>query len=164
MFVPGVAVALHLFAHIPKGIERPAFVKLVDGDHIGKVEHVNLLQLGGCAKFRRHHVERYVGVIYDFCVTLPYARGFQNNQIELCSLEDIHGRVHIFRKRQIALAGCQRAHVHPWRIDGVHANAVAQQRTTSFSFGRIYRHDGDGFTFKIEQKAPHKLIHHRRFS
>ena len=37
---------------------RALAVELVDGDEVGEVEHVDLLELAGGAELRRHHVER----------------------------------------------------------------------------------------------------------
>ena len=165
--IPGIAVALHLFAHIAQGIEGAAFIEFVDGDDIRKIEHVNFFQLGGCAKFGRHHIQTQVAVVYNFGVTLPDTARFEDNQVVMRCFQDFNGRLYIFGKGQVALAGRERAHVHPstceFRVQGIHSNSVAQQRTTGFSFRWIDRNDGDRFIGGIEQKTANEFIHQRRF-
>ena len=67
-------VALVLLLDISQGILGTTLVKLVDSDQVRKVQHIDLLQLGSGAVFWRHHIERYVTVIYDLGVTLAYTR------------------------------------------------------------------------------------------
>ena len=40
--VPKRVVAFVLFAHVAQGVERTPLVELVDGNEVGKIEHVNL--------------------------------------------------------------------------------------------------------------------------
>ena len=56
-YIPQIPVSLNLFSHIAEGIEGASLVKFVDGDDIGEVEHVNFLELRGCAEFGRHNVQ-----------------------------------------------------------------------------------------------------------
>ena len=52
-----VVVAAELLLDVAHRVERAALVELVDGDQVGEVEHVDLLELGRRAVLRRHHVE-----------------------------------------------------------------------------------------------------------
>ena len=73
---------LVLFAHVAQGIHGSSFIKLIDGDDVGEVNHVNLFQLRGGAEFRRHHVKRHIGVVHDFGVGLPDAGAFEHDEVE----------------------------------------------------------------------------------
>ena len=70
---PEVVIALVLLAHVPKRIEGATLVKLVEGDQVCKVEHVDFLQLRGRPIFWRHHIERKVRMLNDLGVGLPDA-------------------------------------------------------------------------------------------
>ena len=64
------------------GVEAAALVELVDGDQVGVVEHVDLLELGRCSELRRHDVERDVGELGDLGVRLADAGALQQDQVE----------------------------------------------------------------------------------
>ena len=64
-----------------KGVLRPVPVELVDGDDVGEVEHVDLLQLGRSAELGRHDVERDVGDVHDRGVTLADPRGLHDDEV-----------------------------------------------------------------------------------
>ena len=70
---PGFLVALHLFGHIAQRVQRTLAVKLVDGHKLGKVQHVDFLELAGRAKLGRHHIHGHVHMRHDGGVTLAYA-------------------------------------------------------------------------------------------
>ena len=55
-----LAVAGELAAHVAQRVLGAAPLELVDGDHVGEVEHVDLLELRRRAELGRHHVERHV--------------------------------------------------------------------------------------------------------
>jgi len=57
-------------------------VELVDRHHVGEIEHVDLLQLGGGAEFGRHHVHGDVGDLDDGGVALADARGLDDDDVE----------------------------------------------------------------------------------
>ncbi len=82
----GAAVALHLLAHVAQRILRPAAVELVDRDEIGKVEHVDFLELAGGAELRRHHVQREVHMRDDGRVPLADAGSLDQYQVEAGAL------------------------------------------------------------------------------
>ena len=77
----GLVVALHLLAHVAQRVLRAAAVELVDGDEVGEVEHVDLLELARGAELRRHHVERRVDERHDRRVALADARGLDDDQV-----------------------------------------------------------------------------------
>ena len=62
------------------------------------------------------------------------------------------------------MPGGQGAHVNPRIADGVHADAVAQQRAAGLTLGRIHRDDAQGFVGEIVEKAPHNFIDQRRLT
>ena len=64
-----------LAAHLAEGVVGAPAVELVDGHHVGQLEHVDLLELGGGAVLGRHHVERDIGDVGDGGVALADARG-----------------------------------------------------------------------------------------
>ena len=64
----GLPVATNLFAHIPERITRSVAVRLVDGDHISEIQHVDLLELGCCPVFRCHHIHGNIRRINDLGV------------------------------------------------------------------------------------------------
>ena len=61
-------VPLVLLADVAQGVERPLLVRLVDRHHVGEVEHVDLLQLGGRPVLGGHHVHRKIGEVDDLGV------------------------------------------------------------------------------------------------
>ena len=77
-----LAVALHLLGDVAQRVGRALAVELVDGDELGEVEHVDLLELAGGAELRRHHVHRHVDQRHDRRVALADARGLDDHQVE----------------------------------------------------------------------------------
>ena len=57
-------------------------LELVDGHHVGEVEHVDLLELRGRAELGCHHVQRDVGEVDDGGVALADARCLHDHQVE----------------------------------------------------------------------------------
>ena len=105
-----LAVALVLLAHVAQRVLGALAVELVDGDEVGEIEHVDLLELAGGAEFRRHHVERDVDQRHDGRVALADARGLDHDQIEA---GDLAGGDHLGQRRGDFGAGIarrQRAH------------------------------------------------------
>ena len=66
-------IALELLLDIAQGIFRTPFIKLVDRNDVGVVEHVDLFQLTGRAIFGGHHIHGDVRKIDDFSVGLTDA-------------------------------------------------------------------------------------------
>ena len=79
---PGLAVALHLLGDVAQRVGRALAVELVDGDELGEVEHVDLLELAGGAELRRHHVHRHVDQRHDGRVALADAGGLDDDEVE----------------------------------------------------------------------------------
>ena len=159
--LPELVVAAVLFLHVTHRIEGPTLVKLVDGHDVRKVQHVDLLELCGGAKFRSHYIERGIAVVQDLGVALANAGGLQDDHVELRGFEDVQCFAHMLAQGQVALACGQRAHIHPFAADAVHADAVAQQCATGATLGGIHRDDGQVLFWEIEQETSHKFIHQR---
>ena len=49
-------------------------------------------------------------------------------------------------------------------MDGVHANAIAQQGTTGLALGRVHTDQANALIRKVHQKTTHQFIDHRRFA
>ena len=92
---PQVVVALELLPHIANGIQRAAFVKFIDGNDIGKIQHVNFFKLRRGSKFRCHEVQGHVAVVHDLGVALANAARLQNDEVELTGLEYFHRFGHV---------------------------------------------------------------------
>ena len=89
---------------------------------------MSIFQLRRGAEFRRHHVERHIDEGHDGCIALADAGGFDDDQIEVASLlggDDFRQRGGNFGA---GVAGGQRAHEDIRMLDGIHADAVAEQR------------------------------------
>ena len=94
-------VPLVLLFHIAQSIQRTTLVEFINGDQVGKIEHVDLFKLAGCAIFRGHDIERDIAVVNDLGIGLPDARSFNNHHVKSCHFSNIDGIAHIFRKRQV---------------------------------------------------------------
>ena len=66
--IPAKVVALVLFFNVAERVECSALIEFVEGNQVGKIEHVNFLELRGCAVFWGHHIKRDVAVVKDFCI------------------------------------------------------------------------------------------------
>ena len=66
IFVPKLMVALVLLFYSLERILRSSLVKLIDGNHIGEIQHVNFFELGRCPKFWGHDVQRDIAVVNNF--------------------------------------------------------------------------------------------------
>ncbi|EXI67715.1 MAG: hypothetical protein AW08_01656 [Candidatus Accumulibacter adjunctus] len=163
--VEGFVVALVLLADVAQGVVGALAVELVDRHEIGKIEHVDLLELRRGAELRSHDVQRDVDQGHDGGVALADSRGLDDDQIEA---RELAGGDHFrqgggeFRPR---VARRQRAHVDVRMLDGVHPDAVTQQRTAGALARRV---DGDDRQLDavalIEPKAPHQFVGQRRLA
>ena len=79
-----LAITLILLAHVAQRVGCTLAIELVDCDKIGKIEHVDFLELRGGAEFGRHHVDRHVGVRHDRGAALADARRLDHHQVEAC--------------------------------------------------------------------------------
>eukprot|EP01136_Pigoraptor_vietnamica_P028010 Opistho-1_new@85052 len=157
-------VALILFLHIAQRIHSTAFVEFVDDNYISIVEHINLFKLCGGTVFRCHHVHAHVAIVCYLRIALADARCFEDNQIIVSSFQNVHRIPDVFRYCQIALTGSHRTHEHAWVANGIHTNTIAQQCTTCFLLGRVYRYDTYILVFEIYQEAAYQLINKRAFT
>ena len=119
-------VPLVLLADVAQRVEGPFLVRLVDGNHVGEVEHVDLLELGGCPVLGGHHIHRKVGEIDDLGVRLADTRGLQDHQVEPGRLHHVQRLADMRRQRQIRLAGRQRAHVGTGMGQRVHPDPIPE--------------------------------------
>jgi hypothetical protein len=140
---PGFLVALHLLGHIAQSVRGALAVELVDGDELGEIEHVDLFQLAGGAKLRRHHVHRHVHMRHDGGIALADARGLHDDQIEAGRLA---GRHHVGQRladltSEVTRGQAAHEDARPLlpRVDRVHADAVAQQGATALAPRRVDR-------------------------
>ena len=83
-------ISLVLFFYITHGILCAPFVKFVNCNYIGKIQHINFFELYCSAKLRRHNIEADVRMIDNFGVGLTYAGGFDDDEVKLCSFEDLN--------------------------------------------------------------------------
>jgi hypothetical protein len=157
-----LAVALVLLAHVAQRIGGPAPVELVDGDKVGEVEHVDLLQLRSGTELGRHDVERNVDQRHDRRVALADAGGLDHDQVEAGHFAS---RDHVRQGLGDFAAGVarrQRAHVDIRMLDRVHADAVAQQRAAGALARGVDRDHGDFLRIVlVEAEAADQLVGQR---
>ena len=165
-----LAIALHLLGHVAQRVGGALAVELVDGDELGEVEHVDLLELARGAELGRHHVHRHVDQRHDGGVALADARGLDDDQVEAGQLG---GGQHVGQRLAdlaARVARGERAHVHARarlrpRVDRVHADAVAQQRAAALAARRVDRDDGDAQAVAlVEAEAADQLVGERRLA
>ena len=154
----GLAVALDLLAHVPERVQRALAVEFVDGDAIGEVQHVDLLELAGGAEFGGHHVERHVHVGDDAGVALADARRLHHHQVEAGGLaggDDVgQGGGHLARRAPRR----HRAHVDAPARNRVHADAVTEQGAAAAAPGGV---DGDHRDLRlvgVQAEAPDQFV------
>ena len=164
-----LAVPLHLLGDVAEGVGGALAVELVDGDELGEVEHVDLLELARGAELGRHDVDRNVDERHDRGVALADPRGLDDDEVEARRL---HRREHVGQRRAdlaAEVARRQRAHedarpLAPGR-DRVHADAVAEQRAAALPARRIDADDGDlQRVVLVEAKAPDQLVGEARLA
>ncbi len=157
-------VALVLLAHVAEGVGGAHLVPLVDGDQVGEVEHVDLLQLGGRPVVRGHHVHRQVGVVDDLGVRLADTRRLQQHQVVPSGLHDRHCVMDVGRQGEVRLTGGQRPHVDPGMGKAVHPDPVAEQGSPGAAFRRVDRDDGDLHVLEVEEQTAQDLVDQRRLA
>ncbi len=141
--VKGAAVALDLFGDVAVGIVGSAFIGFVDGDHIGKVEHIDFFKLRGCAIFGGHDIHGEVAEVDDGAIALADASGFEDDQVEAGGLECMECVTDGGRDGGIGLSCGHRAHKDARGRDGIHADAVAEECAASASAGGVDGEDGE---------------------
>ena len=158
LLAEGLAVADHLATDVAQGVLGPAALELVDRHGVGEVEHVDLLQLRGGAELRRHHVEGGVHEGHDRGVALADARGLHDHQVEAGRLHHVD-HVGEVVGHLVGAAGGEAAEEDPVAVEGVGADAVAQQRPAALATGRV---DGDHadaqLVLLVDAEAAHELV------
>ena len=138
--VEELAVAADLLADVAEGVLRPLVLKLVDGDEIRDVEHLDLLELARRAVLGGHHIEGHVCEALDRGVALADPRGLDDHHVVACELAEAD-RV-VGRRGELRPRGARRhaPHVGPGRPQRVHPDPIAEQRAAGAPPRRV---DGD---------------------
>ncbi len=152
-------IALKLLAYVAQGVLRTTAVELVDRHQVGEVEHVDLFQLAGGAELRRHHIERHIGERHDTGVTLADAGCLDDDEIEPSHLGRGNDLPESLWQLALRLPCGQRTHVDVRRVDCIHADTIAKQRTTGLTPRRIDGDDGDlERVVAIKPETQHELV------
>ena len=129
----GLAIALHLLAHVAQRVLGALAVELVDGHQVGEIQHVDFLQLAGGTEFRRHHVHGRIHQGHHGGVALTDPRSLHQHQIEAPSTDRRDGVSQVLGHLVAGYPGGQGAHVNVGVIDGIHADTVTEQRAAGFA-------------------------------
>ena len=166
---PGFFVALHLLGHIAQRVARALAVEFVDGHKFGEIQHVDFFQLAGGAELGRHHIHGNVHVRHDGRIALANAGGFHDDQVKARTFRGGHHVGQGGADLAAKIARGQRAHEHPRAMapgaDGIHSDAVAQQRATALAARRVdgnHRHAQS--VFLVQAQTPYQLVGERRFA
>ena len=152
------AVAEQLTRHIAVRVEGTAPVELVDGDDVGVVEHVDLLELACGAELRRHDVEGHIGELCDGVVSLTDARSLDNDEVVASQCTGAHGSRQV-RGHRAFTAGGDRAEEDPVIRGGVHADAIAQQSAAATGpCGVDGEHGNADLAGRVQPDASHDLV------
>ena len=158
----GFPVALELATHVAQGVLGAPTLELVDGDGVGEVEHVDLLELAGRAELRGHHVQGHVDDLDDARVALADARRLDDHQVVAGGLARDDHVLHVLGDLGHRPAGGERPHEHVGVVDGVHADPVAEQRAPGPPACGIDGHHRDAqLVLVVEAEAPHQLVGER---
>ncbi len=153
-----LAVAHHLPADVAQGVHRTTTLELVDGDDVGEVEHVDLLELARRAELGRHHVEVDVGVRGDGGVALTDAGRLDDDEVVAGGLEDRHHVVEGLGHLAPAPGG-QAAEVHAVAVEAVHPDPVAEQRPATAAAGGVDGDAGDAqLVLLVDPQPPDELV------
>jgi hypothetical protein len=158
------AVAPPLLADVAKRILGALPVELVEHGQVREVEHVDLLELRGRTVVRRHHVDREIGEIDDLGVALANACGLDQDQVVIRRLQDANGVGQRSREREVRLARGERAYEDAGAVDGVHAQAVAEQRSPRAPATGIDQQQPERPLRKLQPDAAHQLVDHARLA
>ncbi len=150
-------------AHLAEGVVGAPAVELVDGHHVGQLQHVDLLELGGGTVLGGHHVEGYVGDLGHGGVALADARGLHDDQVESGGTACRHHQREPGRQLGRRSPGGQGTEVDVGRVDGVHADAVPEQGAAAPASGGVDGQYGDGqLVLLIETEPADQLVGQRR--
>ena len=152
-----LAVAHDLAGDVAPGVVGAAPLELVDRDDVGEVEHVDLLELAGGAVLRRHDVEADVAVLDDAGVALADAGRLDDDEVVAGGLAGQDRVRQAGRHLAAGAAGGQRPEEDArrvGRVEGVHPDAVAEQRAAAAPAGRVDGEDGDAELVLVVQAQP----------
>ena len=156
--VGDLAVAPVLFAHGAQGVFGASFFEFVQGDQIGKVQHLDLLELCRRSELAGHGVQREVAVLGDLTVSLTDAAGLQEDQVKARRLTDRHRFVDDLGKPGTALPAGHGAHEHLRVVDGVHSNPIPEQRPSRASSGGVGGQDRQPSVGEVAAKSQDQLV------
>ena len=154
----GLAVALDLLAHVLHGVVAAALLELVDHRQVGEIQHVDFLELRGGPVLTRHDIDGHVHEVDDARVALADAGGFRDDKIKTRRLDGHDGVGQGFGYLCSGAARGKRAHVDPRTADGVHADAVPQERPTGFAARRVAAQHRHPRLPEVVQDAHDQLI------
>ncbi len=157
---------LVLLAHVAQGVLGPALVGLVEHHEVREVQHVDLLELAGGTVFRRHHIHGEIHQVRDLAVALADARGLHDHQVVALGLG--HGDAGHQGLAGGAVGRAARGeapHEDPVAqlrmVEGVHADAVAQQGAAGLALGGVHAEHGHPLVREVHQEAPQQLVDER---
>jgi len=120
--------------------------------------------LTGSAIVAGHDIHGKIDHIDNLAVALANACGFHDDEIEAerFQIEDMV-REH-FAGREVLTPRGERPHEYVLRTQRVHADAVAQQRSTSAPSGRVHGEHGNAHLGITSEKAVQKLVSDAAFA
>jgi hypothetical protein len=126
--------------------------------YLAEVEHVDLLELARRAELGRHDVEVDVGVAGDRGVALPDAGSLDDDEVEGGGAQDGEHVVESLGHLAPA-AGGQAAEVDPVAVEGVHPDAVAEQRSPAPPARGVDGDAGDAqLVLLVDPQPPNQLV------
>ena len=146
-------------ADLAEGVVGASAVELVDGHHIGQLQHVDLLELGGCTVLRCHHVERDVGDLDHGGITLADAGGLHDDQVESGRSARRHDQGESGRQLGRGAPGGHGPEEDAGSVDGVHPDPVPEQGASAPAPGGVHGQHGDGeLVLLIEPETSDQLV------
>ena len=160
-----VAVAHQLAGDVAAGVVGAAALELVDRHDVGEVQHVDLLELRRRPELGRHDVERGVDVVDDAGVALADARRLDDHEVDARGAQQRDRVAQVLGQRPAAAARGHRAEVDLRTAQGVHADAVAEQRAAALAAGGVDGEHRDAeLVLLVEAEAAHQLVGQRRLA
>ena len=154
----GLPVAHELPCDIAAGVLRAAALELVDGDRVGEVQHVDLLELRRGTELRGHHVERGVDEGHDPGIALADAGGLDDDEVvrRLAQRDDV---AEVLGDLRSGSPRRERPEHDGPQVDGVHADAVAQERAAALAPSGVDGDDGDAeLALLVGAEAAEQLV------
>ena len=136
-------VALPLLAHIAQCVFGTALFELVQHHEVREINHVDLLELAGCAELGGHHVHRQVDHVDNLGVALTNTSSLHDDEVEARVLQQLDAVLEHSAGGHVLTARGQRAHEDIRCGERVHADAVAQQGTPRTTPRRVHGQHGN---------------------